>query len=135
MIFSQQLVNKLNVLCGKQVKEHLYNRKKGQKNAQNSYLFSTSVFVAEFNIRTGNCGRNKGHKCPRCTRMRRLQVYFPFSMTIHSPMLQQHKGIGFRMCCRQATDKKGIIPACLRFSMIIIKNKTKGDFFLVNRNT
>lgn len=134
MIFSQELVNKLNILCGKKVKEHLDNRKKG-KRMHKIHICSVHPFFSELNIRTGNCGRNKGHKCPHCTRMRRLQVYFPFSMTMHSLMLQQHQGIGFRMCCRQATDKKGIIPAYLGFSMIIINNKTKGDFFLVNRNT
>lgn len=114
MIFSQERVNKLNVLCGKK-RKNIYTTGKVQKNAQNSYLFSKCLFFSEFNIRTGNCGRNKGHNCPHCTRMRRLQVNFPFSMTIHSPMLQQHKGIGFRMCCRQATVKKGITPACLLF--------------------
>ena len=31
MIFSQELVNKLNILCGKKVKEHLDNRKKGKR--------------------------------------------------------------------------------------------------------
>lgn len=35
------------------------------------------------------------------------------------------------MCCRQATDKKGITSACLGFSMIRTNNKTKGDSFLV----
>ena len=40
MIFSQELVDKLNVLCEKTFMQ----QEKGQKNAQNVQLFSTSVF-------------------------------------------------------------------------------------------
>ena len=112
MIFSQERVNKLNVLCGKSEK-NIYTTGKVQKNAQNSYLFSKCVFsqnltseleiVAEINV--------------TIVLTVLALIYFPFSMTIHSPMLQQHKGIGFRMCCRQATVKKGITPACLLFDL------------------
>ena len=108
---------------------NIYTTGKNAKECTKFISVQYISFFSESNIRTGNCGRNKGHKCPHFTRMWRLHVYFPFSMTLHSPMLQQHKGIGFRMCCRQATDKKGITPACLGFSMTIRNNKTKGDFF------
>ena len=44
MILSQQLINKLNVLCGKKSERTFIQQEKGQKNAENSYLFSTSDF-------------------------------------------------------------------------------------------
>ena len=93
MIFSQELVDKLNVLCAKK-SENIYATGKRAKECTKCIAVQYIRFFSEFNIRTGNCSRNKGHKCPHYTRMRRLQVYFPYSMTIHSPTLQQQKGIG-----------------------------------------
>ena len=61
-------------------------------------------------------------------------------MTLHSPMLQQHKGIGFRMCYRHANDKKLLQPMfCLVFKGFNMNKKSnlkqKAIFFLVDRNT
>lgn len=111
--------------------ENIYATGKRAKECTKCIAVQYIRFFSEFSIRTGNCSRNKGHKCPHYTRMRRLQVYFPYSMTIHSPTLQQQNWINGLMCCRQATDKKGITSACLGFSMIRTNNKTKGDSFPV----
>lgn len=105
------------------VKEDLYNRESA-KECTKFISVQYILFSQNLTSEPQNRGRNKGHKCPHCTRMRRLQVYFLVSMTLHSPMLQQHRGIGFRMCCRHATDKKLLQPVfCLVFKGSNLKQK------------